>query len=138
MRIVVLDANVWVSGFAFGGTIPAQVVKLVKTRASRSVISEPLIDQVVRALARLGTSPGTVRAAEISMRQTSRLVNPAVRLTVVQEKESDNRVLECAVAGAVDAIVTGDRKHLLPLRSYAGIPIVSPSAFLDAWRQDPF
>ncbi|HEY7034570.1 MAG TPA: ribbon-helix-helix protein, CopG family [Thermomicrobiales bacterium] len=52
-------------------------------------------------------------------------------------QESDNRILECAVAGAVDAIVTGDRRRLLPLRHYAGIPIMSPSAFLESWRQDP-
>jgi predicted nucleic acid-binding protein len=65
MRIVVLDANVWVSGFAFERTIPEQIVKLVKTRAIRSVTSEPLVDQVVRALAGLGTSPERVRAAEL-------------------------------------------------------------------------
>jgi putative PIN family toxin of toxin-antitoxin system len=137
VRIVVLDANVWVSGFMFEGTIPAQIVKLVKSRPIRSVTSEPLIDQVVRALAGLGTSPARIRAAEISMKQTSRLVTPDVRLAVVQEKESDNRVLECAVAGAVDAIVTGDRKHLLPLRQYAGIPILSPGDFFADWRRDP-
>jgi len=45
-------------------------------------------------------------------------------------------VLECAVAGQVDAIVTGDRKHLLSLRRYAGIPILSPSDFLEAWQRD--
>jgi predicted nucleic acid-binding protein len=47
-------------------------------------------------------------------------------------------VLECAVAGEADVIVTGDRKHLLPPGSYAGIPILSPREFLDALnRTDP-
>ena len=59
-----------------------------------------------------------------------------MRVAVIQDKESDNRVLECAVAGAVDAIVTGDRKHLLPLRRYADIPILSPSDFLAALERD--
>ncbi|HKG27258.1 MAG TPA: putative toxin-antitoxin system toxin component, PIN family [Thermomicrobiales bacterium] len=136
MWIVVIDANVWVSAFAFHGRIPNQILALVKSRQIRSVTSEPLMDQVVRALTRLGTSDDAVRAAEISMRQISRLVRPAVRIEAILDKESDNRVLECAVAGQVDAIVTGDRKHLLSLRRYAGIPILSPSDFLEAWQRD--
>jgi putative PIN family toxin of toxin-antitoxin system len=135
MRFVVLDSNVWVSAFAFQGIIPNHILDLVKTRQIRSVTSEPLIDQVVRALTRLQTSASRVQAAEIVMKQTSRLVHPSVRLEVISDKESDNRVLECAVTGEVDAIVTGDRKHLLPLRRYAGIPILSPSDFLEAWQR---
>jgi len=38
--------------------------------------------------------------------------------------------------GHADIIVTGDRKHLLPLGSYAGIPIVSPREFLDQFEPD--
>jgi hypothetical protein len=69
------------------------------------------------------------------MKQMSRLVRPTLHIEAIADKGSDNRVLECAVAGQVDAIVTGDRKHLLPLRRYAGIPILSPTAFLEAWQQ---
>ena len=41
----------------------------------------------------------------------------------------DDKVLEAAVAGEVDAIVTGD-KDLLVLDPFEGIPIVEPAAFL--------
>jgi predicted nucleic acid-binding protein len=75
-------------------------------------------------------SPSVVVDAEQEMRALSQLVLPRVRLAVVTAKESDNRVLECAVEGQADVIVTGDRKHLLPLGSYAGIPIITPRDFL--------
>ena len=39
-------------------------------------------------------------------------------------------VLECALAGEADYIVSGDKKHLLPLRQFREIPIVSPAEFL--------
>ena len=39
-------------------------------------------------------------------------------------------VLECALAGEADYIVSGDKKHLLPLRQFRDIPIVSPAEFL--------
>jgi predicted nucleic acid-binding protein len=38
--------------------------------------------------------------------------------------------LECAVVGGATHIVTGDRRHLLPLGSYQGIAIVSAADFL--------
>jgi len=39
-------------------------------------------------------------------------------------------VLECALAAEADYIVTGDKKHLLTLREFHDIRIVSPSDFL--------
>jgi predicted nucleic acid-binding protein len=39
-------------------------------------------------------------------------------------------VLECALAAEADYIVSGDKKHLLVLREFRGIRIVSPSDFL--------
>jgi len=53
---------------------------------------------------------------------------PLDRLSVIAD-EPDNRVLECAVEGAADTIVTGDA-HLLRLESYEGIAIVRPAAAL--------
>lgn len=42
--------------------------------------------------------------------------------------EPDNRVLEAAIAGGADYIVTGDR-HLLDLNEYEGIEIITPARF---------
>jgi predicted nucleic acid-binding protein len=46
------------------------------------------------------------------------------------QDEPDNRILECAIAGRVDAIVTGDRA-LLKLREYRGVRILSLREYLD-------
>jgi len=43
---------------------------------------------------------------------------------------NDEMILECALAGEADVIVTGDKKHLLPLRNFRGISILSPADFL--------
>jgi uncharacterized protein len=133
--LVVFDANVWVSAYAFPGSVPYQAIALARRRGVRSVTSVPLVDQVQRALQEIGTSPARIQAAGINMRQISRLVHPTIRVTIIAGKESDNRVLECADAGRANCIVTGDRKHLLPLRQYHGIPILSPRAFLDAHQR---
>src|SRR6266849_2180663 len=59
------------------------------------------------------------------------LIDTAIVLDVVTDDPDDNRVLECAVAGRADYIVSGDR-HLLNLKAHASIPILTARQFLDA------
>jgi len=51
-------------------------------------------------------------------------------LRVVLDTDADNRILECAVQEKVDYLVTGDAKHLQPLKEYKGIKVLSPADFL--------
>ena len=59
-----------------------------------------------------------------------RLVTIINRLKVVTTDPDDDKVVECAVVGGATHIVTGDRRHLLPLGSYQGISILSAADFL--------
>ena len=56
------------------------------------------------------------------------IVRPTEKLSVLDD-ESDNRILECAVAGNAKAIVTGD-KAVLMLKSYRHIRLIPLSEFL--------
>jgi len=53
---------------------------------------------------------------------------PEEKITACRDPK-DNIILECAVAGKVDFIVTGD-KDLLKLQQFRNIKIVSPKTFL--------
>ena len=53
---------------------------------------------------------------------------PAQRINACRDPK-DNMVLEAAVAGQVDVIVSGD-KDLLTLSPFKGIPVLTPAAFL--------
>ena len=59
-----------------------------------------------------------------NLRGLSVVVVPAKVPRVVPTDPDDDHVVAAAVAGAVDLIVSGDRRDLLPLGSHAGIPIV--------------
>jgi len=54
-----------------------------------------------------------------------------INLEVVKNDPSDNRILEAAVEGEADYIISGDTKHLLPLQEYQGIKIITPAEFID-------
>jgi predicted nucleic acid-binding protein len=58
------------------------------------------------------------------------LVFPLDRATGATPDPDDEMILECAQAAEASYIVSGDKKHLLALREFQGIPIVSPSDFL--------
>ena len=60
----------------------------------------------------------------------SEMVHPKERLEVIAD-DPDNRILECAVEGQAEFIISGD-KHLLKLKAYQGIAIVTPVDFLES------
>ena len=51
---------------------------------------------------------------------------------VVEGALADNRVLECAVEASAGYLVTGARRHLLPLEKHQGVRIVNAPRFLSA------
>jgi putative PIN family toxin of toxin-antitoxin system len=58
------------------------------------------------------------------------LVRPDQRVRVFRD-EPDNRILECAVFGKADLIVTGD-KEMLRLKEYMGVKIASLRDYLES------
>ncbi len=58
------------------------------------------------------------------MRQIAIVVAPVIVPRVVPSDPDDDHVLAAALAADADLIASGDRRDLLPLRSYEGIPIV--------------
>ena len=126
---VVLDTNVLVSAILFGGK-PASLIRLIEEDLCASVTSSPSLDELRRVLMLKFHYPPPVADAVVSEWQTlSEEVNPTEPLHIITQDPSDNRVLECALAGHVHAIVSGDR-HLLTLQAFRGIPILTPQAFL--------
>lgn len=42
----------------------------------------------------------------------------------------DDLILACAIEAGVDAVVSGDRRHLLPIGEHRGVRIITPQALL--------
>jgi uncharacterized protein len=65
-----------------------------------------------------------------ALTESAELVFPVERAPGATPDPDDEMILECALAAEADFIVSGDKKHLLALRQFEGIPIVSPAEFL--------
>jgi uncharacterized protein len=128
---VVLDSNVIVSGFGWSGP-PARVLDAALDGRLILVTSPPLLAELRRVL----TYPKLAKVLDggeqlANLVEASGVVVLPTSVVAAIDDESDNRVLEAAVEGAADYIVSGD-EHLLGLGSFERIPIVTPAQFLAA------
>ena len=75
--------------------------------------------------------------AVAQVRRIARSVHePPESVDVIEDDPTDNRILECAQAAEAQFVVTGDKKHLLPLSSFRGISIVGLRDFLASFSTD--
>lgn len=132
---VVPDTNVLVSAIVFGGP-PGYLVELAAEGHLVLVLSPPLIDELREVLRRkFGFSDAAAYHAETLLRKISIVVEPEREVAIIGRDPEDNRVLETALAGDADVIVSGDR-HLLGLEKFGAVPIMSPRELLDKIAPD--
>ncbi len=127
---VVADTNVLISALLFGGV--SDQVFLAGLRGEIQLItSDPLLKELERILKnKFKLDVQLVRGVIEEVRNVAEVVEVSSHINVISHPEEDNRVLECAVDGKADFIVTGDTKHILPLKEFRGIKILSPSEFI--------
>jgi hypothetical protein len=128
----VIDTNVIVSAILFGG-IPAELSSLWKSGYIQPLASKDIFDEYINVL--------TYPKFELSEKEINyilyneilpyfEVVIPKPGPAIIQEDPSDDKFLQCAEAGKASVIISGDQ-HLLNLKSYGKINILTPSQFLE-------
>jgi len=128
---VVFDTNTVVSALLFSG-ISSKLVSLWQKVLITPVLSREILDEYLRVLSypKFDLSEGEIKELiQEEILPYAEVVKPKRRLRVVQRDPSDNKFVECAVAGKARVIISGD-KELLSLGRYRQIRIQSPAQFL--------
>jgi len=127
---VVADTNILVSALLFGGT--SEQVFLAGLRGEIQLLTSlPLLKEFEKVLKdKFKFSIHLVREIIEEVEEVGEIVEVSSHVKAISYPDEDNRVLECAVDGKADFVVTGDTRHILPLKEYSGIRILSPSEFL--------
>jgi len=132
---VVPDTNVLVSRFLVPNGKSARIIHYWETGFFQLLVSEPILEECDRVLnlgrirRKYSYTNEELEHCVRSLRAQSVTIQPEIRLEVVHADPDDNAIIECAVAGSADFIVSVDA-HLQNLGKYSGIPILSPSEFL--------
>lgn len=127
---IVLDTNVYVSALLFSG-IPEEIIDLVRDSRLELLVSPSILLELGRILREKFDFPRKeIIYALQEIRRIAVVVAPKNRINLIKNDDADNRILECAVEGRADYIVTGDKKHLRSIHHYRGIKILLPSEFI--------
>lgn len=132
--IVVYDTNILLSGLGWKG-VPYRCVELARRGTVAGLTCSEILEELAEKLTtKLGYSPSQTTDAVKDLLGFLKLVKITNTLKVVEGDAEDDKVIECAVLGSATHIVTGDRRHLLPLESYQDILIVTASDFLSQFE----
>lgn len=134
MHRVVIDTNVLISGIIQHSGFPFRIVKLWESaslvlitsvatiREAERVLNYPKIKRVYRL------TDDDIKRVVSNLAMYSVFVDPLSKVDVIREDPEDNNILATAVDGKADYIISGDT-HLLHLKNYKGIDIVTPKEF---------
>jgi uncharacterized protein len=126
----VLDTNVVVSALVWGG-VPYKLIEAAAAGDIELVTSPALLVELRDVLSRehlasrLAQQQSTVEQAIALYAELAVSVTPLATPRVVVGDVDDDQVIAAAVAARADLIVSGNRKHLLPLGSHQGIDIIA-------------
>jgi putative PIN family toxin of toxin-antitoxin system len=127
---VVLDANVYLSAFIWGGN-PDLVFRRALSGLDEAFATEPILEEVRELLSRSKfhlTESKTAPYLEL-IREVVQIVEPEHRVAGICRDPDDEEYLSCALEADALFIVSGD-KDLLVLKNYENIKILSPAEYL--------
>ncbi len=128
---VVFDTNILVSALVFPGGQGEAALRRIIEQTDQLVLSRPILDELLGVLGRkFARDTEELAHVAVFLTELSVMVAPKRRLRIVQD-EPDNRILECAVAGRAEVIVTGD-KLLLALKRYEEIRLLTLRDYLES------
>lgn len=133
---VVLDTNVFISAFLWRG-IPKEIFKLAKRGKITICVSGEIVEEFQKVL----SYPKFQDPLTIIKKTPSEIVNEFLEIVeyyspkkfstiIIKDDPSDDKFLACAVSCQASFVVSGN-KHLLKLKKFQGISIVSSREFLN-------
>ncbi len=135
MQKIVLDTNVLVSGVIASG-YSASILNAIHREDIKLVTSAHLLEEFSDVIARRRIARKYPQAAEnaeilLDFLRAFAILAPGIpEPYAISPDRDDDYVLACALDENADCIVSGD-PHLLNLKSYRGIPIMTPREFVE-------
>jgi putative PIN family toxin of toxin-antitoxin system len=134
MIAAVIDTNVFISAILADRT-PLAAIETTRKGQTRLLVTTAILDEIERVMLRpkftryfqaQGITPSTFI---LNYAAFARHITPETVTDCPIQDAKDLIFIECAVAGQADYIVSGDH-HLLELKAYRNIQIVTPAQFL--------
>jgi len=128
---IVLDTNILVSSVGWEGN-PRRIFEKIVKKELELVMSIEQFYELCRVLdyPKFDFSEEQKNKFKNLILETASFFASKEKVVVINEDPDDNMILESALAGGADYIVTGD-SHLLKLKEFRRVKIVDAKAFLE-------
>jgi putative PIN family toxin of toxin-antitoxin system len=129
---LVFDTNIYISAFVIPNSKAEKAFLKVIEGGETLLISKNIINEILSVLsAKFSRDREALSHLAVHLSEIARVVEPVGPKLSLLKDEPDNRILECALSGKADAIVTGD-KEMLALKEFRGIRIISLREYLES------
>ena len=133
-----VDTNTLISSLGWKDSKPRKVVDGCLSEKWILVESIALLKEFLKVIQRPKfnfISEDDKKEFIVNLINVCEVVEPKKKVNVIKEDPEDNMVLECALEGRVDYLISGD-EHLLKLKEHEGIKILSASDFLKIFEKE--
>jgi len=128
---VIFDTNIFVSAFIIPGSLGERAILKIIEGEDILLLSKEMLDELLSILsAKFSRDREEISRVAVILSEMAEWVRPTTRISVLKD-EPDNRILECALFGKADVIVTGD-KEMLKLKAYEKTKIISLKPYLES------
>jgi putative PIN family toxin of toxin-antitoxin system len=129
-KVAVFDTNILLSGVGWKGK-PFLCLEMARAAVVDGVTCRELLDELSEKLqSKLFFTPEQALDTVADLLTFLNVIPITGKLRAIPADPDDDKVLECAATAGATHIVTGDPRHLLPLGTFHGIPIVTAAEFL--------
>lgn len=127
---VVFDTNIFISAFVIPGSQAEKAILKIIESGDHLTISKEIIDEVLSVLSsKFSRDREAISQTAVYLSEVAELVRPMEIIRIFKD-EPDNRIIECALKGKADVVVTGD-KEMLKIKQFRGIRIISLKEYLE-------
>ena len=127
---VVFDTNIYISAIVFGGA-PEICLELARAGEIELYVSKEIFLGLANKLeSKFFHSKSDTEKVLSAVAKFAKVVSPKQKVHTIKADPTDNMILEAALEAKANFIVTGDKKHILPLKIFRGVKVVSPADFL--------
>ena len=127
---VVFDSNIFISALAIPGSQAEKAILRILSGHDTLLISQKILDETLSTLAnKFSRDIEALSRVAVNLTEMSEMITPRKKLKVLKD-DPDNRILECALEGDADFVVTGD-KEMLRQKHYGGVRIITLREYLD-------
>jgi uncharacterized protein len=127
---VVFDTNIFVSAFVIPKSLAERAVVRIIEGEDVLLLSTEILDKLLSVLSiKFRRDEEEISRVAVFLSEIAEWVKPTAPVRALKD-EPDNRILECAICGGADIIVTGD-KAMLRLGAFEGTKIIGLKTYLE-------